>query len=99
MTYFVYVLQSKKDNNYYIGQTNDIEKRLSQHFNGHVLSTKNRRPLRVVGYKIYQTRSEAMWIEHTLKMHGDKKKKFIDSLYKEKGLRPVGPLARREVNI
>ena len=93
--YYVYVLQSKKDGNYYIGQTNNINKRLNQHFYGKVLSTKNRRPLRVIGYKSYETRSESMWAEHKLKLHGDQKKKFIDSLYKErppalKGLWPGG---------
>lgn len=67
-----------------MGQTDNIEKRLKEHFLGKVLSTKNRRPLRVIGYKVYKTRSESMWIEHNLKLHGDKKEKFIDSLYKEK---------------
>jgi len=87
--FFVYVLKSLKDKNYYVGQTNNIEKRLQLHFHGKVLSTKNRRPFKVVGYKTFETRSEAMWIEYNLKMHGDKKKKFIDSLYKER------PPARR----
>ena len=87
--YYVYILKSLKDDKYYIGQTNNIENRLKQHFYGKVISTKNRRPLQVVGYKVYETRSEAMWIEHDLKKHGDKKKKFIDNLFKER------PPARR----
>lgn len=87
--FFVYVLKSLKDGNYYVGQTNSLEKRLKSHFYGKVLSTKNRRPFRIIGYKKFKTRSEAMWVEHNLKMHGDKKKKFIDSLYKER------PPARR----
>ena len=82
--YYVYVLRSKKDRNYYIGQTNNIEKRLKEHFFGKVISTKNRRPLEVVGYRTYKSRSESTWAEHNLKKHGDQKKKFIDSLYKEK---------------
>lgn len=78
--FYVYVLKSRKDGNYYIGQTNSIDRRLNQHFMGKVLSTKNRRPFEVVGYKSYETRNESMHIEHMLKSHGDQKKKFIDSL-------------------
>lgn len=82
--FYVYVLKSLKDNKYYFGQTNNLENRLKQHFHGKVVSTKNRRPFKVVGYKTYETRSEAMWIEHNIKKHGDKKKQFIDSLFKER---------------
>ena len=94
MLYYVYVLKSRKDGQYYIGQTNNIEVRLRQHMNGKVISTKNRRPFYIVGYKVYKSRSEAMWIEHLLKTHSDRKKKFIDSLYKEKASGPDGSLAQ-----
>lgn len=86
--YYVYVLKSLKDNNYYFGQTNNIGARIKQHFYGKVLSTKNRRPLRLVGYKTYQTRSQAMRVEHNIKKHGDQKKKFINEIFKE---RPPAP--------
>lgn len=81
--FYVYVLKSLKDGKYYFGQTNNIKTRITQHFYGKVLSTRNRRPLKLVGYKIYQTRSEAMWMEHKIKSHGDQKRKFINSLFKE----------------
>lgn len=79
--FYVYVLKSLKYGNYYFGQTNNIERRIGQHFYGKVPSTKNRRPLKLVGYKIYSTRSEAMWIEHNIKMHSDRKRKFINSMF------------------
>lgn len=49
-----------------------------------VFSTKNRKPFYVVGYNVYKSRSESMWIEHDLKNHSNKKKKFIYRFYKEK---------------
>jgi len=36
-----------------------------------------------------------MWKEHQIKNHGDQKKKFIDSIIKERASGPVGPMARR----
>ena len=93
----MYVLRSRKDGNYYIGQTNNIEVRIKQHMEGKVPSTKNRRPFYVVGYNVYKSRSESMWMEHELKNHSDKKRKFIDKLYKEKASGPDGPLAQEGV--
>lgn len=46
--YYVYVLQSMKDNNFYTGYTKDIKSRLSDHQSGKVLSTKNRTPLKLI---------------------------------------------------
>ncbi|MDO8589711.1 MAG: GIY-YIG nuclease family protein [bacterium] len=40
--FYVYVLQSQKDGNFYVGYTNDIELRFEQHLKGAVESTKNR---------------------------------------------------------
>lgn len=82
--FYVYVLKSLKDGNYYIGQTNNIESRIRLHFCGKVPSTKDRRPLKLVGYKTFKTRSESMWMEHKMKNHGDQKKKFIGSLFDER---------------
>jgi len=78
--YFVYLLKSLKDNNYYIGQKNDVKKRLSVHNLGQVQSTKSRRPFKLVGCQSYESRNEARWAEYNLKNHSDKKKKFIKQL-------------------
>jgi len=40
MYYYVYVLLSEADNNFYTGYTNNIQKRLEKHNNGEVKSTK-----------------------------------------------------------
>lgn len=40
MPFYVYLLQSLKDDSYYIGQTDNIDKRLKKHNNKEVKSTK-----------------------------------------------------------
>ena len=78
--YYVYLLKSKKDGNYYIGQTNNVNGRLKRHNAGQVKSTKYRRPFMLIGSKTFKTRSEARWCEYNLKQHSDKKHKFIGEL-------------------
>jgi putative endonuclease len=46
--YYVYVLQSEKDDLFYTGYTNSIQKRIEEHHAGKALSTKNRRPLSLI---------------------------------------------------
>ena len=60
MFYFVYVLKSKKDNKRYIGFTDNLERRISEHNSGLVKSTKNRRPLELIYFEKFDTKSEAM---------------------------------------
>ena len=49
--YYVYVLLSEKDNNFYTGYTSNLEKRIMQHNNGEVMSTKHRRPLKLIYFE------------------------------------------------
>jgi putative endonuclease len=78
--YYVYILKSLKDGKFYTGCTADIEKRLAQHNNGMVRSTKARRPLKLVYWETFATRSEAMRRERRLKRIGraEKKRLFND---------------------
>ena len=46
--YFVYVLQIKKSGRYYIGQTQNLTKRLERHSRGETKSLKNRGEFEVV---------------------------------------------------
>ena len=65
--YYVYILKSLKDGKRYIGYTNDIKTRLEFHNNGLNPSTKNRRPLKLLCFKNFVTRLEAMRYEKYLK--------------------------------
>jgi putative endonuclease len=61
--YYVYFLKSEKDGKMYIGRTNNITRRLSEHNNGQVSATKSRRPLVLLGYETYATESESVSAE------------------------------------
>lgn len=49
--FYTYVLKSEKDNKLYIGHSDDLRKRILRHNKGLVLSTKHRRPLKLVYYE------------------------------------------------
>jgi len=57
--YYTYVLKSRKDKKLYIGYTIDLKKRLLQHQNGEVESTKHRRPLELVFYEAVKDKRDA----------------------------------------
>lgn len=57
--FYVYILQSEKDNNLYTGYTNNIERRISQHNFGEVTSTRHRRPLKLIYYEAYLEKQDA----------------------------------------
>ena len=65
--YFTYVLISKTDGNYYIGWTDDVERRLKAHNLGKVGSTKNRRPFKLVYYEACLIKKRAIHREKQLK--------------------------------
>ena len=75
--FFVYLLESIVDGQFYIGQTDDIEKRVEKHNKGKVYSTAGRRPLKLIGYIEVASRREALQTEKSLKQHSGKKLKFI----------------------
>lgn len=66
--YFLYLLRSKKDKKLYIGYTNDLNKKLKQHSNGEVFSTKGRWPFEIIYYEAYKSRKDAMKREKNLKL-------------------------------
>ena len=67
MKYYVYVLQSKKDNKFYTGCTNDLNRRLQEHFSGEVYSTKNRLPMKLIYYEFCLNQADAYRREKYLK--------------------------------
>lgn len=64
---YVYVLQSAKDNNFYVGYTKDINRRLKEHQNGEVDSTRNRRPIKIVYCEVCLSQEDATIREKYLK--------------------------------
>jgi putative endonuclease len=82
--FYVYVLKSQKDQKLYIGSTNSLERRLKEHNDGKVFSTKSRAPLDLVYYEAYKAESDARKREHNLKLrsraHEQLKKRIKKSL-------------------
>ncbi|MBW8050355.1 MAG: GIY-YIG nuclease family protein [Cytophagales bacterium] len=67
MFYYVYVLRSKKDNNNYVGYTENLEKRLDVHNFGKVQSTRNRMPLELIYFEGCLNQQDATRREKYLK--------------------------------
>ncbi|MBU0597749.1 GIY-YIG nuclease family protein [Patescibacteria group bacterium] len=63
---FVYFLKLS-NNNIYKGTTGDVKKRVSEHKNGKVKSTKNYWPLVLIGYEYYHLKTDAKRREKFLK--------------------------------
>jgi len=49
--FYTYVLKSKKDDDLYIGFTNDLKNRFAKHNRGEVRSTASRRPFELIYYE------------------------------------------------
>jgi putative endonuclease len=67
MEYQTYILQSVKDGRFYIGQTQNLGKRLEKHNHGLSSYTKNYLPWNLVWHKQFNSRSEAFKLEQELK--------------------------------
>jgi putative endonuclease len=66
--YYIYLLKSKKDNNLYIGFTDNLERRLQEHNSGLALSTKLRRSFELVYIEGYKSEKDARHRERNLKL-------------------------------
>jgi len=73
--YYTYILKSSKTGKLYIGQTNNLKKRLFRHNNNLNPSTKGKGPWDLIYSKTFETRSEA--IIHELKLKKMKNTHFI----------------------
>lgn len=67
--YYVYVIKSKQTDQYYIGLTNDIQRRLKEHNDGHSYWTKSHGPFELVYYEAYRSLEDAKIREKKLKQY------------------------------
>ena len=67
MEYFIYFLLSLKNNDLYIGSTENVARRVVLHNVGKARSTKAYRPWKLLGYEDCASRSEAVRRERFLK--------------------------------
>ena len=74
---YTYILKCK-DDSFYTGWTNNLEKRIHDHNSGKgARYTKARRPVELVYYEEFQTRQEAMKREYAIKQLTRKEKEAL----------------------
>ena len=82
--FYIYLLRSKKDNDLYIGFTNNIKRRIKEHNNGSASSTKLRKPFELIYSECYKSEKDAGHREKNLKLRSrafaQLKKRINDSL-------------------
>jgi putative endonuclease len=67
--YFVYIIQSQKNKCFYIGSTQDLDRRLKEHESGKTRSLKNKGPFEIVRIEKFFEKSEAIKREHQIKKY------------------------------
>ena len=65
--YFVYILQSRRDNGYYIGYTADLKQRLKEHNSGKTRSLRHRLPLDLIYAEEFDSKRDAKVREGQIK--------------------------------
>ena len=76
MAFYAYMLKCA-DNSYYVGHTDNIEQRLSQHKLGKISGyTSTRLPVNLVWMECFNSRNEAFFAERKIKGWSRKKKKL-----------------------
>jgi putative endonuclease len=76
--YFVYILQSKQDHSFYVGQCDDLDRRMSKHFDGFSKYTEGKRPWKLKYFETFVSRTEALKREKEIKQK--KSSVYINSL-------------------
>lgn len=71
--YYVYLIKSKIKDWQYIGYTADLRKRFSEHQKGLSPATKPYRPLELIFYEAYKTKSDAKRREKYFKTNKGKR--------------------------
>ena len=65
--YYVYILQSEKDNSYYTGLTTNVQERLAKHNRNEVKYSSTKSPYKLIWYCCFQDKSRAAAFEKYLK--------------------------------
>jgi putative endonuclease len=72
--YYFYVLKSLKDESYYFGSADNLKRRIKEHENKKVYSTKFKQPIRLVYYEAYTSLKSVHMREKQVKNSGSIRK-------------------------
>lgn len=64
--HFVYILKLS-NNHLYTGSSGELKRRLADHQQGKVVSTKHKRPLKLIHFEVYKLKTDALRREKFLK--------------------------------
>lgn len=78
--WYVYLLRSTKKRWYYVGSSDNLDRRLREHNAGAVISTKHYKPFTLVLSKEFNTESEARGYERKVKEKRREKEALIRSV-------------------
>jgi len=70
--FFTYIIQSKLDKSFYIGFTQDLQKRLEFHNSGQSKYTAKKKPWKIVYYEKFEDKAYAIKREKFLKSQRNK---------------------------
>jgi putative endonuclease len=92
MLWYVYILESLKDHNLYVGLTNNLKNRIKQHNNRKVFSTKNRVPFKVIFCEVHCNKYDAAKREQFLKSGWGKNwiRKTLNNYFRESKSKKLG---------
>ena len=79
MMYHVYIIESELDKSWYYGFSENVEKRLHFHNEGNSTYTKSKRPWKLIFYRRFDIKTEALKFERYLKK--TKNKNYIKKAY------------------
>jgi len=82
--FYTYILYNDHINKYYVGSTNNLERRLQDHNRGKDRYTRQAKEWSLVYFEKHETRSQAVTRESQIKRK--KSRVFIESLIRDFGL-------------
>ena len=83
MSYYSYILYSEKLRKYYVGSSEDVEKRIAAHNAGRSKFTKTGIPWKLVREEEHENRTEAVRREYQIKKRGAKR--YLEDIASEGG--------------